>query len=392
MEGVGEASLRVSEDCLLSNGDTVKFNLWKKDAHEKDEWRFGQAKIRNSFFDYSVLFEAYRTNNFTGFVGIDDVTIKKGVCRPAIDCDFEDYTICSWLQYRQDDFDWLLNQGRTDSTNTGPHVDHTLGTDEGVYLYVESSYPALLGDKAVISSEFLEKTSAMGCFGLWYFMHGEDVGSLNVYMNDTVTGPRFMAGLNGEQGFAWQRLQVDVQSPNEFRIHIEAIVGDGFDGDIAIDDLEYTPGLRCVGYTTTTTTAGSTMSPCGAGQFQCLNKKCIGEDKVCNFVDECGDGSDEAECGTCDFESGMCGFYDTSEEEFRWARRQAPSKVLSGPQVDHTSNSAGGYYLATYEDLGNGDWLSDAILLGPRLQATGKTVMEMLFCIEATFKTSKPRN
>ena len=139
--------------------------------------------------------------------------------------------------------------------------------------------------------------------------------------------------------------------------------------------------------TTTTTTPGSTVGPCGAGQFQCMKNEhhaglvCISEDKICNFVDDCGDVSDEAECGTCDFESGMCGFYDKSEEEFRWARRQAPSKVVSGPQVDHTTNSASGYYLATYEDLGNGNWFSDAILLGPRLQATGKTVV----CVSQVF-------
>ncbi len=372
MEGVGEASLRVHEDILLSSGDTATFDLWKKNSHEKDEWRFAQAEIRNTFFSYSVVFEAYRKNNFTGYVGIDDVVIKKGKCSPAIDCDFEEYSICSWLQYRQDDFDWLLNQGKTDTTKTGPHVDHTLGTDEGVYLYAESSYPAILGDKAIISSEFLDKTNTMGCFGLWYFMHGDDVGSLNVYMNDTVTGSRLMAGLNGEQGFAWQRLQVDVQSPNEFRIYIEATIGDGFNGDIAIDDLVYKPGVKCSGLPTISTTPGTTVGPCGdQGQFQCQNKKCITKEKVCNFVDDCGDASDEAECGTCDFETGMCGFYDGSEEQFRWTRRQAPSKVVSGPQVDHTTNSAGGSYLATYLDLDNGNYLSDAVLFGPPLQATG---------------------
>lgn len=28
---------------------------------------------------------------------------------------FEDYTICSWQQYKYDDFDWELNKGETDS-------------------------------------------------------------------------------------------------------------------------------------------------------------------------------------------------------------------------------------------------------------------------------------
>ena len=35
---------------------------------------------------------------------------------------------------------------------------------------------------------------------------------------------------------------------------------------------------------------------CGAAQFQCHNKECIGVHKVCNGEWECGDGSDELNC------------------------------------------------------------------------------------------------
>ena len=42
-------------------------------------------------------------------------------------------------QEQNDDGDWLLHQGGTSSFNTGPTGDHTTGN--GVYFYVESSYP-----------------------------------------------------------------------------------------------------------------------------------------------------------------------------------------------------------------------------------------------------------
>ena len=120
--------------------------------------------------------------------------------------------------------DWLLNQGKTDSSNTGPHVDHTLGTDEGVYIYLESSYPASNGDKAILSSEYLDKTTSMGCFSLWYFMHGKDVGAMSVYLNDSLTAPRLLAGINGEQGANWQKLEMEIKHPSEFRLYIEGMV------------------------------------------------------------------------------------------------------------------------------------------------------------------------
>lgn len=35
---------------------------------------------------------------------------------------------------------------------------------------------------------------------------------------------------------------------------------------------------------------------CGAGQFQCNNKKCVSEKNRCDAKDNCGDGSDELNC------------------------------------------------------------------------------------------------
>ena len=39
---------------------------------------------------------------------------------------------------------------------------------------------------------------------------------------------------------------------------------------------------------------------CRPYQFQCENKKCIWKSDVCNFMDDCGDNSDETLCGMFD--------------------------------------------------------------------------------------------
>jgi len=205
--------------------------IWSKSSHNNDEWRFGQISIGNNSYltnNYSVIFEAMKGPKNNGIAGIDDVIIKIGDCSPPINCNFEEYSICSWSQYQYDQLDWLLNQGETDSLFTGPQVDVTLGTIEGVYLYLESSLPSKKDDKAVITSEYLKPT-ASSCFSLWYFMHGSDVGQLNIYTVDNsntnpLTGLKLIKNLTGEQGFSWQQLQVDVSSTQEFRIVIEGVV------------------------------------------------------------------------------------------------------------------------------------------------------------------------
>jgi len=204
--------------------------LWSRKSHENEEWRFGQVTIGDSMdlnnnYSFSAVFEGVKLSANNMLIGLDDISIRLGQCSSSnIYCSFEEYTICSWTQYQYDDMDWLLNQGETDSYGTGPQVDVSLGTDEGVYLYVESSYPAKKGDKALLVSDYVDAVSN-GCFSLWYFMHGEDVGEFNIYTNDT--GSQQLAkikSIQGEQGFAWQQLLLNISRQNEFRLVLEGIV------------------------------------------------------------------------------------------------------------------------------------------------------------------------
>ena len=56
------------------------------------------------------------------------------------------------------------------------------------------------------------------------------------------------------------------------------------------------------------TTPATTPSPCGANGYQCSDSSCITKEKMCDFAKDCSDGGDEASCGTCQFESGTCGW------------------------------------------------------------------------------------
>ena len=80
-----------------------------------------------------VVFEAVVGTDY--HVALDDVTILPGKCPPLGSCDFEN-GLCTWQNSEEtDDFDWLLAQGETMSSNTGPSVDHTFGTPYGQLLF-----------------------------------------------------------------------------------------------------------------------------------------------------------------------------------------------------------------------------------------------------------------
>ena len=42
---------------------------------------------------------------------------------------------------------------------------------------------------------------------------------------------------------------------------------------------------------------------CGDDEFTCANGRCVALGSLCNFYDDCGDGSDEAMCGKFEIRS-----------------------------------------------------------------------------------------
>ena len=75
----------------------------------------------------------------------------------------------------------------------------------GQYLYVESSEPRAVGDKAVLVSGVFKGLQCM-CF--MYHMHGQDIGSLSVYrFGDGIMKSLFWRR-HGDQGDRWHEARI----------------------------------------------------------------------------------------------------------------------------------------------------------------------------------------
>ncbi|PIK42198.1 putative MAM domain-containing glycosylphosphatidylinositol anchor protein 2-like [Apostichopus japonicus] len=112
---------------------------WRKTGDKGNQWKLGEVTIPSNS-TARIVFEAVPTKRVAGDIAIDEVTFTD----MAIDCDFEGevtHPSCTFIQARDDQFDWMQNSGKTPTKKTGPPVDHTRGTSKGVYMYLESTGP-----------------------------------------------------------------------------------------------------------------------------------------------------------------------------------------------------------------------------------------------------------
>ena len=159
-------------------------------------------------------------------------------------CDFE--SSCSWSNTQlNDNFDWLVSSGKTTSQFTGPPFDHTYQNSSGHYIFIESSAPRVQGDKARDVSQAFPVQSNDACLSFYFYMYGNDIGSLSVYVltnttADSVTNEARLWKLSGAAGNSWQQGQMNIPSQytsKPFQLMFEGIRGNGYRGDIAVDDI-----------------------------------------------------------------------------------------------------------------------------------------------------------
>jgi hypothetical protein len=247
----------------------------------------------------------------------------------------------------------------------------------GTYAYLDGFY-GNAGEKARLLSSIFRVGSGMTCeFRLFYHMYGSTIGTLSVYKRIAVGGlESTLFTKTGEVGNFWNRVDLKITGDQPFQIVVEATSTGGYYGEIAIDDTSFTPG--CVidnsPFPSITPVPTTTTTPrCGLGNFECKSGQCIPGNKVCNFKPDCSDSSDEINCGTCDFETSSCGWYDGGDDEFKFVRKQAPSPNSNGPQVDHTYGAnKTGTFIYTELDPDAGSFPSSATLFGPVFQETGE--------------------
>ncbi|XP_031569217.1 uncharacterized protein LOC116303758 isoform X3 [Actinia tenebrosa] len=162
---------------------------------------------------------------------------------PLWPCDFEE-NFCQWFQLSDSDFKWTRQNGSTKSHFTGPNGDHTFGN--GTYIYIETSVPKQLNDKTRLVSPTLRPVKANQTCNMTFYVHmyGNNIGQLNIYQAPVIGHDTLKKFFKTSQGDAWLKEEVTFDSNEEFQIIFEGVRGNGYQGDIALDDISFSTGCQ----------------------------------------------------------------------------------------------------------------------------------------------------
>ncbi|XP_053387629.1 uncharacterized protein LOC123541810 isoform X2 [Mercenaria mercenaria] len=256
------------------NGSASSAAIYSKDGrYGTNRWRHGCATTAVSTSNIKVNFVAVVTHPQTsGSLAIDDVTVDEGyICHDlshtsstttnyhvttsstihatttkyqassSVSCDFESPFVCGYHQNSGDKFDWTRHAGTTISSDTGPNGDHTTG--RGHYLYIEASSPRKPNETAIIESPSF-KANGHERVLFWYNMYGNNIGALKVYLaRYGVKGSPVFAKTSGSSSSIWRQACIDVTTvASSVQVVFEGVIGNGFAGDIAIDDVKLENG------------------------------------------------------------------------------------------------------------------------------------------------------
>ena len=309
------------------------------------------------FILFKIVFESVQGTN-SGYIALDDVYIDdSGPCKPIGSCDFEQSS-CNWIPL-ESKFNFLRVSPQQLQTieplilQTNLNVDITTNTKYGHFIWIGSDYYSDIPNNSAIKlmSEtfFRSDFTSGGCMELALYLNGKGDDTVNIIQKVyAIDQPLLRWTITGDQGDKWKFFNIPLLPVGDnFEILIEVIINNqSRTTNVAIDDVIVTR-TPCHSQTTTTTT---TPVICNAESFVCpSNGQCIPKEKVCDFINDCPDGSDEINCGTCNFESSTCGWKDANDDKngVEWIRRTGPSTNPFGPQIDHSIQSANGSYLLT---------------------------------------------
>ncbi|KFR04321.1 Apical endosomal glycoprotein, partial [Nipponia nippon] len=292
-------------------------------------------------------------------------------------CDFEEGD-CGWRDVSTSAYRWVRGRASLATWGTGPHSDHTVGTDLGWFMVTVSPW-AKTTATAWLRSPVMQEAAATCEIRAWYHLSGSGLNQteqpvlrLAMVYRDEAVG-LWQSPERGGEG--WHQLVAYTgRITGQFQLIFSLTQPPACGVELALDDIIFRNcGLQ-----------EPRQQVCGAEESACGQGSCLARHRFCDGTDDCGDGSDEDPklCKSflrCSFEQDLCN-WKAEVGQLAWERNTSLNlgTAYSIPTRDHSNNSRAGFFLHVGSDSAAGA-SGPAQLSSPIFQATNSCSL-VLYC------------
>uniref|UniRef100_A0A673W4N4 MAM domain containing 2a n=1 Tax=Salmo trutta TaxID=8032 RepID=A0A673W4N4_SALTR len=291
----GDGSLQLH---LRPDGDNFDYTLWGADK-PSDSWLIASIDLRNTSNAYQLLLEGRPSEEAGNSVAIFEIHIVPGYC---IECNFEEHHLCGYSNHWNPNVNWYVGGSLARDPQSNLPDDHTINNQRGHYMYVDSVYAKRFQEVAKLTSP-MTTTPVSGCLSFYYQRDQERGNIFSVFTRDTLGHYEEIWRPEVYATTSWRLVNVDIKAPHPLEVVYEVAFNSARGGYVAIDDISFSP------------------------EFCHTETEPVVDPSIAN----------------CDFEEGLCQYYQERVESKVWNRVSVkPNAYRIG---DHTTGT-GSFLLA----------------------------------------------
>uniref|UniRef100_A0A8D3B3L1 MAM domain containing 2a n=1 Tax=Scophthalmus maximus TaxID=52904 RepID=A0A8D3B3L1_SCOMX len=288
---------------LRPESDNFDHRLWTANQ-ASDSWLIAGVDLPNTTIPYQILLEGRPGRASGNGVAIFEIHIVPGYC---IECNFEDHHLCGYSNSWNPNVNWYVGG------SVAREPAHTLRTDltvnsslsstaPGHYMYVDSVYAKHFQEVAKLTSPMTTVPMA-GCLSFYYQRDQERGNIFSAFTRDQLGHYEEIWRPEVYATGGWTLVSVDIKAPHPLEVVFEVAFNSARGGYVAIDDISFSP------------------------EFCHTDTEPTFDPSIAN----------------CDFENGLCLYYQERAETKAWSRASVkPNAYRIG---DHTTGS-GSFLLA----------------------------------------------